>query len=462
MAIIRPEQNVTWETMGRDKYLRSNNSPILFDDPVTARGIRGGQQVISQSGNVMPRSITRDKLGQDALLFSMNINADSTSTIMVATGYDPAINNYIYAVTWNGVDYNLIRFNTQNLLSPYEDAYSVNLPVDSSRDNILGVTVLSTQIAVLVQVNNSPTTDLKILYYDFSLNYSSSVVLPSSLALATAGFTRNFVYDSKYFVHSISPNVRQTIYQPIQTSWSGLPLDDGQHFAFQKFVALTDGHIKRFSVYLKNPNTGTGIANFDLASNIWPFNSHNLGGLGAYSLGPNAGPGWYHTDVDIAVTKGTTYVVFARGAPVGPNFSANWGTDGNNYPGGYFIGNAYSAGSEPAPGTDDATFICWQTADSSIAGKIIRYDPTTYDQIDSYSWPSGTQPDNLLAYDKKFYYGYDPGGQNIVKFAIQNGAIVIASTQSILETVLGIMWFNSFLYIVYTSGSKLVAVPVSI
>ena len=459
MAIIR-DTTIDWTILKRDKYLRNQEAPALFDDPITVRDIRSGSEVISRSGNVMPRAITRDKLGEDALLAAMNINITSTYTIQVATGYDRALNNYIYAVTWDGMNYYLRRFNTLDLLSPYQDGYSVNLPVDSERDDILALTVLGTKIGVLYHSKNSSVIQTKILFYDFDLNYLSTISAPKSFAsaLGDLAFRRNLVFDGNYFVHSFSPNARVEVRQNYQDASASIAQGGATPYAVQKFTTVSDGNIKKIGLLLGNNGNATQI-------DIRLFQGGTFIGNVAlgYGIGAYASLSWHYFNVNFAVSDNTQYQIVVHDVVTGT--AAEWGfkNGGNVYNGGYFAWPTASADpADPADGRD-AAFQIFQEMPSTVKNKIARYNTSDYSLVDSFSWPGGTvQPDELMAYDKKFFYGLNVTDKKIVKFAIQDNLVAVASEQVIQETLRGMMNFNSYIYLVYIIGSSLVAVPVSV
>lgn len=448
MAVIRGDQKLTWELLNRDKFLRNKEAPALFEDPVTSRDIRGGAEMIARSGNIMPRAITRDKLGQDALLQPLNLGVTAGDVVHVATGYDRSLNDYIFAVTFDGTNYYLRRYNTLDLLSPYQDAFSVNLPVDDTRFDILGVTVSDDRVIVLARTNNG----VKALKYTFDLTYDTAVTA-KPFAFETKEFERNFVYDGKYFVHSLPSSGRLLLGVGTGETSSDILSIGGDNK--QRFTTTADGgNIKRIGVALKNTSP-TEAAQWD---NVALYSS---GGSSLFSATPNANipansaTAWYYYGVDWSVSTSTQYLIgFSAGSLGSPQIAR--GPD--RYSGGYYIGT----GSDPGSGTLDALFLIYQALPATWQGKIVRFN-SDYTVADTFTWPGGTtQPDELLAYDQKFYYGLISSENKIVKFAIQDGQIVVAAEQTIYETVKGILHFNSFVFFIYQLGTTIVAVPVSI
>jgi hypothetical protein len=68
-----------------------------------------------------------------------------------------------------------------------------------------------------------------------------------------------------------------------------------------------------------------------------------------------------------------------------------------------------------------------------------------------------------MAFDGKFYYGYNRDSKKVIKFVINpDNTITLAEEIGILENLNGILYFGNFLYFCYTYGDQSVATPVSI
>lgn len=441
MAIIREDKIIDWNAIGRDKYLRNREAPSLYNDPITTRDIRGGAEVVSRSGNIMPKAITRDKLGDDSLLVAMNINISSSNAVVVATGYDKSLNDYLYAVTWDGVDYYLRRFNTADMLSPYQDGYSVNLPA-VSRDSILSITVLSNKVGVLYQ---NPSGLCKMDFYDFDLNYLSTISA-YNFAYDGTDFLRNLIFDGQYLVHSITSAAKFLTKQLLHDSNANInyPQDSAP---WQQFKTTSNGgNIVKVRVLLNSPNGSTSV-NVQLRNN----SNNILATVNNLVVPGGSVDTWVSATFNLVVSASTVYriAVFTGGPD-----TVNWR---------YKNSDVYADGQFSGGAAQDAAFEVYQEIPSAWQGKICRFSITDYSLVDSFSYQGGyTQPKELMAYDKKFHYGFETAGKKIIKFAIQDSAITVASEQSTQETIRGIMHFNNFIFIVYTIGASIVAVPISV
>jgi len=442
MAIIRDGQVIQWETLGRDKFLRNKDAPALFEDPVTLKDIRGGAEVISRSGNVMPRAITRDKLGTDALLVAMNLNVTAADVKQVATGYDKSLNDYIYVITWDGTNYALRRFNTLDLLSPYQDAFLLNasfgLAGSEAIANIFGVAVTNDRVV------GSYETDAGNRYlaiWDFGLAFQSRVRAPfHELAL-----TKGIAFDGANLVGlsvGASGNGIDS-QQSLDNTQFDINSGGTQHQTFKTGANVTA--ITAFAVLMKANAGATATIN-------WAIKSSDGGttlASGNFSIDENKT--WRTVSgLTVAVSANTTYRLELSHS--GGTATENWfGHTANKYPDGVFSDVAMA----------DAAFKIYAAIPGGYSGnRLIRYDPSTYALVDTVAW-SGALPDLMATYDKKFHYASDSSNKKIVKF-VRDASIVIASEQAIEETVKGVLHFNSFMYVCYTIGGTLVAVPVSI
>lgn len=466
MAIIDREGKVmTWENLGLDKYLRQSSSPLLSDSPVTVRGVLGGQQVVSNSGNVMPKSIGRDKLGNDALLFSLNINAVATAVIQAATGYDVSLNNYIYVATWDGTNYAVRRFNTLNLMAPYQDAFILNsglgLAGAEAMSSINSIAVTNTGVAVTY------TTDAGNRYMatlDFALNFVSRVRAAFVELSAASGADFDGIYLNSVANAAAGADIHDCVQQNDQQGYTIAAPSGGSgagSFDYQTFkTGPNTTTIDTVEVRVDNPdlNFSGGVSwSIQTADGVTTLAS------GSFTLGTNAPAQWVSLlGTSISVSPNTNYriTLFEQGTE-SPH--VRWrAANGNNYA----DGNLFR---HPSSGADvdqakDACFRIDSPIPSGYSGKnLIQFNLADYSLAGHQAWPVSTNlPTQLAAFDHKFHYGYDSVGKQIIKFLSSGGTITIATTQSIQESVLGILWFNSFVYVVYTIGTSLVATPVSI
>jgi hypothetical protein len=382
----------------------------------------------------------------------MNINLDNTQVVQVATGYDKALNYYIFAVTWDGANYSLRRFNTLNLLSPYQDAFSVNLPSVAQMDNVLSITVLTDKVMVLVDANTAIA-----LFYDFDLNYLSQIAAPN-FAFDSAAFQRNLTFDGQYFVHSLPGTTRIRTRQLSRDSWQTMASEGTPNYTFQVFTPdATAGPIRRVGVYIKNPNSGIAKITFRVfRDNVAIDTSSEMSMAAGFE-------GWIYFDTNVAVNVAGQYALSVRGAASGSGFfTPDWGYQNSNvYSGGFFVANKFGLpGGDTATGTD-AKFVVYQEVRAAWKDKVVRFQTSDYSVVDTFAYPA-TTPDELMAFDAKFYLGFNSAAKQIVKFGIANGSLAEASTQNIEEDLVGQLAFNNYIYFVYKLGTALVAVPVSI
>ncbi len=456
-------QEMTWQNLGLDKYLRQQSAPVLYDSPLTIRAVLGGAQTIQQSGNVMPQSVTRDKLGKDALVFPLNINVGSY-IVQAATGYTSALNNYIYVATWDTVNYKIMRFNTVNLLAPYQDAYILNTGIGLANSeavsSIDAITVTDNNVIVAYTTNGG-------MHYaallGFDLTYSSRVAAPTADLALDAGAD----YDGHYLNSLCNMASGGGIDQQQLQLGSALGLTNlypnpfnfsTSSYYYQTFTTGPNTTSITKVSFVINAGSNAGQGGFWLISDA--ARTTNLGG-GSYfatttsvfqDQTPSGGP--------ITVTPNTTYclIIYDDG-----NYSlgSSWyGSSTRNYSNGQAY---YYNGSTAAAQTGSFAFKIWTAPPSGYSGKrIVQFNPPPYALVSSTAWTPTNFPTQLAGWDGTFHYAYDSVNKNIVKFQISGGAIVVATTTPMLESVYGVFNFSEFIFIIALIGSQLVAIPVTI
>jgi len=456
MAIIREGQTITWDLLNRDRYMRNKDAPAFSDDPITTRDIRGGIEVVSRSGNVMPRAITRDKLAPDALIFPMNINI-GTSIVQVASGYTTDLNNYLFVAVWDGTNYAIYRFNTMNLLAPYQDAYILNTGLGLTGSEVMGsidsISITDTTL------NVAYTTNAGMRYMavmDFAFTYSGRFRAP----YYELSLSKGSDFDGKYLnsIASLGANVTdcQQVYAPSSNGIDASPIYEYQTFK----TGPNTTKIGAVSFYIKSNESSGGHT----AHLYWYL--QDAGGStiasGDFTVAAGSGLTWYAQSVSpsVTVTPNTTYRLKIL-QDDGFSAATDWAwSNANNYTDG--TGHRVAGGVD----TDLLKDFCFKIIADLPAGysdkMLVRFGANDYSLISNIAWPVGVAlPTQLGAYDGKFHYAYDSVNKNIVKFTADS-SVVIATTMSILETVYGIMNFNEFPFVVALIGSNLVAIPVTI
>jgi hypothetical protein len=435
MAIIRDNQDLNWEQItNRDTYLRNKDAPYLATDPVTDRDIRSGAEVVSRSGNVMPRAITRDKLGPDALIFPMNMNISAATAVQVFTGYDTHLNNYIYGLGSTA----LTRLNTLDLLAPYADgSIAVSSPY--------GGTVTDSYVLYAYQDTSLYYNRRKLAVTDFALTSIATLLSPFPYD-DSMGIDGTFTFDGQYLnVFKAAAASTLVLDSKAEDATNTRQLSGIGSSFYQTFkTGPYTTSITRVGAY---SGTGNATVTVDILDAGGSTVIGSVSGVGFN------GSGWNEWNLSATVAPSTTYrlrITITSGGPVNWNYAA-----GDIYPDG-----------QPSIGTGDFTFRVYTTIAGRTSDRIERYSfavgNSNYQYIDNVAWPGGTAPAQLMGYDRKFFYGYNASAATVVKYTLVNGVITLASTQVITESVVGILTFNSFIYFVYVIGTSLVAVPVSI
>ena len=150
------------EQLDFDPFLRRNDSPLVRTNPITMKEVRYGEEIIFGTANISPKAIGRSNLSQDVFLQPMFF--EMADIIQMTTGYDLALNNYFYGASWEGTNFYLRRFNAIDMLSPFQDGYSVNIPTVTG---VYGVAVHDNGVVVAVNTSGGK----KLCYYDFSLTH---------------------------------------------------------------------------------------------------------------------------------------------------------------------------------------------------------------------------------------------------------------------------------------------------
>jgi hypothetical protein len=170
---------------GFDEFLRHINTPFNKKIPLTYKDVFAGEKTVQSQGNVQARSVNRVSVGLDVLLTKFDFSL--TNVKQISTGYDWTLNNFIYAVTWDGVNFYLRRYNAIDFAVPVQDGYSVNIP---SVNNIYGVAVLYDRVVVI----GSDTGGNKAFFYDFNLDYKSLETKSAPSNPITSTLTSNGIY----------------------------------------------------------------------------------------------------------------------------------------------------------------------------------------------------------------------------------------------------------------------------
>ena len=154
---------INWTKLNFDSLLRRNNAPAVATEPITVKDMRYGGEFIFANSNLSPKVIKRNNMNIDALLHPLFF--EMADTIQIATGYDLAINSYFYGVSWDATNYYLRRFNAIDLVSPFQDGYSVNIP---TVDDIYGVAISDDRVLVALKEHSSGEN--RLYYYNWDLS----------------------------------------------------------------------------------------------------------------------------------------------------------------------------------------------------------------------------------------------------------------------------------------------------
>jgi len=153
---------INWTKLNFDPFLRRADAPAMMTQPITVKDMRYGGEFVFTNSNLSPKTIKRNNMNIDALLSPLFFEMPDTKQI--ATGYDMALNNYFYGVSWDGINYYLRRFNAIDLISPFQDGYSVNIPTVT---NVYGVAISDER--VLVALKEKDSGEDRLYYYKWDL-----------------------------------------------------------------------------------------------------------------------------------------------------------------------------------------------------------------------------------------------------------------------------------------------------
>jgi len=151
-----------WTKLNFDPFLRRLDAPAMVTHPITVKDMRYGGEFVFTNSNLSPKVIKRNNMNIDALLHPLFF--EMADVVQISTGYDFAINSYFYGVSWDGTNYYLRRFNAIDLLSPFQDGYSVNIPMVS---DVYGVAISDER--VLVALKEKDSGEDRLYYYKWDL-----------------------------------------------------------------------------------------------------------------------------------------------------------------------------------------------------------------------------------------------------------------------------------------------------
>ncbi len=157
-------QDFDREQLNLDQFLRRNDSPLVKTSSITMKEVRYGEEIIFGTANVGPKAIGRSNLSQD--VFLQPLFFEMTDVVQISTGYDLALNDYFFGASWDGTNFYLRRFNAIDMLSPFQDGYSVNIPTVTG---VYGVAVYNDGVVVAVDTSSGK----KLCYYGLDLAHGS-------------------------------------------------------------------------------------------------------------------------------------------------------------------------------------------------------------------------------------------------------------------------------------------------
>jgi hypothetical protein len=438
MPIYSPAGSITYENFDFDNFLRKRSAPSLLDENFSIKEARMGGEIIYESGNIFPRTISRDNLAQEAFLMTL---PTGIQPVQFATGYCSELNNYIFAVNWDGTNYKLYRLNTTNLMAPFQDGYSVNIP--SGVDGVRGVAVTDTRVAVGLYFTDYYYNRNRLTVYDFSLNKIKDFNSPFPYD-DNFGIDRRFTFDGNYlciFKPALANNyVLDAKQEGITELWQGMPANNWQTFTTGPLTTK----ITKVGWYGYCPGQYTiQIRTGDGITTLWTNSPSDA-----------QTAGWHEYTLDLTVNPNTLYRLYLIeiGNPIYLYYQS---------------GNPYPGGDSGANSNYDWAFRIYTTISGRTSNRIERYKfdetKTYYELVDNIPCSLSTTPNDLMAFDGKFYYGYNSSSKKIIKFVINpDNTITLADEIGILEDVRGMLNFNNFIFICYTFGTGSVAVPVSI
>jgi hypothetical protein len=445
MPIYSPIGPISYENFEFDNFLRKRGAPALLDENFSVKEARMGGEMIYEPGNVFPRSISRDNLAQECFLMTL---PSGIQPVQFATGYCSELNDYIFAVDWDGTNYYLYRLNTRNLMAPFQDGYSVNIP--SGVNGVRGVAVTDTRVAVGLYYNTTYNKN-RLTVYDFALNKIKDFDSPFPCD-DNLGINKRFTFDGTYLCVYQPATSNNNVFVARQEVVYGSVLLTGTASVYQTFNTFRATKITRVETYARILS-GYGeiikfqIRNSDGSQILWE--SGNIGSQGD-------GDYWYGVDLNLDVQPNTVYRFYTIHVS-GPGYTYIYFQNSDVYPYGYFSYNS----------SYDQTFRIYTQISGRTSNRIERYkfdeSKTYYELVDSIPCSLSTAPTDLMAFDGKFYYGYNSSSKKIIKFVINpDNTITLADEIGILEDVRGMLNFNNFIFICYTFGTGSVAVPVSI
>ena len=156
---------IDWTKLNFDPFLRRLDAPAMATDNITVKDMRYGGEFIFANSNLSPKIVKRNNMNIDALLQPLNFVM--TDTVQITTGYDLAVNSYFYGVSWDGTNYYLRRFNAMDLINPFQDGFSVNIP---TADAVYGVTISDDRVLVALKEHSSGENRLYYYNWDLSLD----------------------------------------------------------------------------------------------------------------------------------------------------------------------------------------------------------------------------------------------------------------------------------------------------
>jgi hypothetical protein len=444
MPIYSPIGPISYENFEFDNFLRKRGAPALLDENFSVKEARMGGEMIYEPGNVFPRSISRDNLAHECFLMTL---PSGIQPVQFATGYCSELNDYIFAVDWDGINYYLYRLNTRNLMAPFKDGYSVNIP--SGVNGVRGVAVTDTRVAVGLYYNTTYNKN-RLTIYDFALNKIKDFDSPFPYD-DNFGINKRFTFDGTYLC----------VYQPAASDNSVLDskqesaptyISVAQYTDFSYWQSFTTGpqttKISRIEIFCRvdySDYITLKITNSDGSQVLWQTT--------IYGGGSDA---WLGANPNLSVNPNTVYRYYISGRL--------YRHTGLFY---YATGNPYLGGQASFNTNADFTFRIYTEVSGRTSNRIERYkfdeSKTYYELVDSIPCSLSTAPTDLMAFDGKFYYGYNSSSKKIIKFVINpDNTITLADEIGILEDVRGMLNFNNFIFICYTFGTGSVAVPVSI
>jgi len=175
-----------WTKLNFDPLLRRNDAPAIVTQPITVKDMRYGGEFIFANSNLSPKIIKRNNMNIDALLHPLFF--EMADTVQISTGYDLAINSYFYGVSWDGTNYYLRRFNAVDLINPFQDGYSVNIP---TAKNVYGVAISDDRVLVALQESSSGENRL----YKYKWDLTEDTYLTNSTPITgTIACDGSYVY----------------------------------------------------------------------------------------------------------------------------------------------------------------------------------------------------------------------------------------------------------------------------